>query len=94
MSFENDNYLARQYQVSSIDLDSKVDELLDLAVPPTSKNRELYREMMLTVARMAEDDRNRWDAKIMMQTLREMEASFSLLERFKPQSDCIWFCAH
>src|SRR5699024_2066609 len=83
MSFENDNYLARQYQVSSIDLDSKVDELLDLAVPPTSKNRELYREMLLTVARMAEDDRNRWDAKIMMQTLREMEASFSLLERFK-----------
>lgn len=83
MSFENDNYLARQYQVSSIDLDSKVNELLDLAVPPTSKNRELYREMMLTVARMAEDDRNRWDAKIMMQTLREMEASFSLLERFK-----------
>lgn len=83
MSFENDNYLARQYQLSSIDLDSKVDELLELAVPPTSQNRELYREMLLTVARMAEDDRNRWDAKIMMQTLREMEASFSLLERFK-----------
>ena len=83
MSFENDNYLARQYQVSSIDLDGKVDELLQLAVPPTSRNRELYREMLLTVARMAEDDRNRWDAKIMMQTLREMEASFSLLERFK-----------
>lgn len=83
MSFENDNYLARQYQVSSIDLDGKVDELLELAVPPTSQNRELYREMLLTVARMAEDDRNRWDAKIMLQTLREMEASFSLLERFK-----------
>lgn len=83
MSFQNDDYLARQYQVSSIDLDSKIDELLKLAVPPTSANLELYREMMLTVARMAEADRNRWDAKIMMQTLREMEASFSLLERFK-----------
>lgn len=83
MSFQNDDYLARQYQVSSIDLDSKIDELLKLAVPPTSPNLELYREMMLTVARMAEADRNRWDAKIMMQTLREMEASFSLLERFK-----------
>ena len=83
MSFESDDYLTRQYQVSSIDLDAKVDELLHLAVPPSSPNLELYREMMLTVARMAEADRNRWDAKIMMQTLREMEASFSLLERFK-----------
>ncbi len=83
MSFDSDDYLSRQYQVSSIDLDGKVDELLRLAVPPTSANFELYKEMMLTVARMAEADRNRWDAKIMMQTLREMEASFSLLERFK-----------
>ena len=83
MTFKNDDYLARQYQVSSFDLDTKVDELLKLAVPPTSQNLELYREMMLTVARMAEDDRNRWDAKIMLQTLREMEGSFSLLERFK-----------
>ena len=83
MTFQSDDYLARQYQVSSIDLDGKVDELLQLAVPPTSTNIELYREMMLTVARMAEDDHSRWNAKIMMQTLREMEASFSLLERFK-----------
>ena len=83
MTFQNDDYLTRQYQVSSIDLDEKVDELLKMAVPPTSVNFELYREMMLTVARMAGADRNRWDAKIMMQTLREMEASFSLLERFK-----------
>ncbi|HKM37311.1 MAG TPA: TIGR00730 family Rossman fold protein [Thiopseudomonas sp.] len=83
MTFKNDDYLTRQYQVSSFDLDTKVDELLKLAVPPTSTNLELYREMMLTVARMAEDDRNRWDAKIMLQTLREMEGSFSLLERFK-----------
>ncbi len=83
MSFDSDDYLSRQYQVSSIDLNSKIDELLHLAVPPTSRNFELYKEMMLTVARMAEADRNRWDAKIMMQTLREMEGSFSLLERFK-----------
>ena len=83
MSFEDENYLARQYQVSSLDLDSKVEELLQIALPPTSENFELYREMMLTVTRMAEDDRNRWDAKIMLKTLREMEASFSMLERFK-----------
>ena len=83
MTFETEDYLARQYQVSSIDLDGKVEELLKMAVPPTSSNFELYREMMITVARMAEDDRNRWDAKIMLRTLREMEASFSMLERFK-----------
>lgn len=83
MTFQDENYLSRQYQVSSIDLDGKVDELLKMVVPPTSANLELYREMMLTVARMAEADRNRWDAKIMMQTLREMETSFGILERFK-----------
>ena len=66
MSFDSDDYSARQYQVSSIDLDTKVDELLKMVVPPTSPNQALYREMMLTVARMAEADRNRWDAKIMI----------------------------
>ncbi|MFX8949735.1 hypothetical protein ABTM92_19490, partial [Acinetobacter baumannii] len=32
---------------------------------------------------MAQADRNRWDAKIMLQTLREMEHAFSVLEQFK-----------
>ena len=39
--------------------------------------------MLFTVTRMAQADRNRWDAKIMLQTLREMEHAFSVLEQFK-----------
>lgn len=83
MSNHSDEYLERQYLVSSFDVADRIDALLEAAVPPNSPNAKLYREMLLTVARMAEADRSRWDAKIMMQTLREMEASFDLLDRFK-----------
>lgn len=83
MSYENDEYMDRPYLVSDINIGEQIDELISAAVPPGSPNIKLYREMMLTVARMAEADRSRWDAKIMLQTLRELEASFSLLERFK-----------
>src|SRR5690606_1565587 len=40
-------------------------------------------EMLSTVIRMAQADRNRWDAKIMLQTLRELEQAFTVLEQFK-----------
>ena len=83
MPFEPDDYLARHFQASGIDLKDKIDELTTLAVPPASPNLPLYREMLMTVARMAQADRNRWDAKIMLQTLREMEHAFSTLEQFK-----------
>ncbi|MBS7326798.1 MAG: TIGR00730 family Rossman fold protein [Thiopseudomonas sp.] len=83
MSNHSDEYLERQYLVSSFDVAERIDALVEAAVPPNSPNAALYREMMQTVARMAEADRSRWDAKIMMQTLRELEASFELLDRFK-----------
>ncbi len=83
MPYEPDDYLSRHFQTSTIDLAAKVDELAGLAVPSASPNLPLYREMLLTVIRMAQADRNRWDAKIMLQTLREMENAFSLLEKFK-----------
>src|SRR5574344_2865366 len=83
MSNHSDEYLERQYLVSSFDVTERIDALLEAAVPPNSPNAPLYREMMQTVARMAEADRSRWDAKIMMQTLRELEASVDLLDRFK-----------
>lgn len=83
MPYEPDDYLARHFQASGIDLKDKVDELTSLAVPASSPNLPLYREMLMTVARMAQADRNRWDAKIMLQTLREMENAFSRLEQFK-----------
>lgn len=83
MPDEPDDYLARHFQTSGIDLRSKVDELTTLIAPANSLNRELYREMLITVIRMGQADRNRWDAKIMLQTLREMEHAFSVLEQFK-----------
>lgn len=78
-----DDYLSRHFQASGIDLIEKIEELTKLAVPPGSPNLSLYQQMLLTVARMAQADRNRWDAKIMLQTLREMEFAFSRLEQFK-----------
>lgn len=79
----NNDYLSRQYFASSLDFAQLIDQLLDRVSPKSSSNRPLYRDMLVTVARMAEADRSRWDAKIMNQTLKELEASFSLLERFK-----------
>lgn len=83
MPYEPDDYLSRHFHTSGIDLTSKVDELSALVVPAASPNLPLYREMLTTVVRMAQADRNRWDAKIMLQTLREMEHAFSTLEQFK-----------
>jgi hypothetical protein len=39
--------------------------------------------MMLTILRMAHDDSNRWNAKITLQALRELDQSFRTLERYK-----------
>lgn len=83
MSFEPDDYLARHFKTSGADLAAKVDELANLVVPSNSANLPLYREMLITVMRMAQADRSRWDAKILLQTMREMEAAFARLEQFK-----------
>lgn len=83
MAFESDDYLSRPFRVGGIDLGSKIEELTQLVVPESSPNRELYKSMLTTVVRMAQADRNRWDAKIMNQALRELERSFSVLDRFK-----------
>ncbi|MBC9251868.1 cytochrome D ubiquinol oxidase subunit II [Pseudomonas alcaligenes] len=83
MPYEPDDYLSRHFHTSGIDLTSKVEELAALVVPSASPNLPLYQEMLTTVIRMAQADRNRWDAKIMLQTLREMEHAFSTLEQFK-----------
>ncbi|WP_220812732.1 LOG family protein [Pseudomonas paralcaligenes] len=83
MPYESDDYLSRHFHTSGVDLTSKVEELVSLVVPAASPNLPLYQEMLTTVIRMAQADRNRWDAKIMLQTLREMELAFSTLEQFK-----------
>ncbi|MFP3561921.1 hypothetical protein SB861_66700, partial [Paraburkholderia sp. SIMBA_049] len=66
---------------NNIDL-SKIDEQLQL-VAPNSPNLPLYRDMMLTILRMAHDDTDRWSAKITLQALRELDHSFRALERYK-----------
>ena len=78
MPCKADDYLSRHFQTSGTDLARKVDELAAPAAPGDSPNLALYREMLFTVTRMAQADRNRWDAKIMLQTLREMEHAFSV----------------
>ncbi|TRX75511.1 LOG family protein [Pseudomonas mangiferae] len=83
MPHQPDDYLERHFKSSGIDLAQKVDELLNLTVPTGSLNGPLYRDMLVTVVRMAQADRNRWDAKILLQTLKEMEHAFSVLEKFK-----------
>ena len=52
-------------------------------VAPDSPNQPLYREMLLTVLRMAHDDIDRWNAKITLQAIRELEKTFRVLEQFK-----------
>jgi uncharacterized protein (TIGR00730 family) len=68
---------------SEEDLERRIEELVEAGVPENSRNLPLYREMLVTVLRMAQADRNRWDAKIMLQTLREMEHAFATLAQFK-----------
>ena len=76
------DYLARHWQTGSSELQTRVDELLAL-IHSGSENLELYRDMLLSIVRMAQADRDRWDAKIMRQTIRELEEAFARLEQFK-----------
>jgi uncharacterized protein (TIGR00730 family) len=50
---------------------------------PGSANTPLYRDMLLTVLRLAQEDRSRWDAKIILQTLRELDHAFRVLHSHK-----------
>lgn len=74
--------LGRDYQAGTLSILNKIEELLELTKGDKA-NIELYEEMLLSVVRTAQADRDRWDAKIMLQTLRELENAFSYLERFK-----------
>jgi len=58
MSFDSDDYLSRHFKTSGAELESKIDELAALVVPENSANLPLYREMLVTVMRMAQADRS------------------------------------
>jgi uncharacterized protein (TIGR00730 family) len=82
MPYVPNDLLSRHFQSNGMDLTAKVEEQLNL-VAPNSPNLALYRDMMLTVLRMAQDDRNRWNAKIVLQALRELDNAFRVLEQFR-----------
>ena len=82
MPYKPDDALASHFDGTGLDFTETIERQL-AALAPDSPNIPLYRDMMLTVLRMAEDDRNRWNAKITLQTLRELDHAFRVLERFK-----------
>ncbi len=82
MPFEPDD-LSHYFATSGAELSRRIDDLMALVVPADSPNLPLYREILITALRMAQADRSRWDAKIMLQTMREMEHAFGRLEPFK-----------
>src|SRR6185436_11796225 len=82
MPYVPNDVLSRHFQSNGVDLTAKVEEQLNL-VAPNSPNLPLYRDMILTVLRMAQDDRNRWNAKITLQALRELDNAFRVLEQFR-----------
>ena len=73
MPYQSSELLFSHFRDNNIDL-SNIDAQLQL-VAPNSPNLPLYRDMMLTILRMAHDDTDRWSAKITLQALlAEMRA--------------------
>lgn len=81
MPNQPNDYLLSHFRDNGIDL-SHLEEQLQ-SVAPNSPNLALYRDMMLTVLRMAHDDRDRWDAKITLRALRELDQAFRALQHYK-----------
>ena len=81
MPYQPNDLLSRHFQESG-DLIREVEAQLN-HVSPNSPNIPIYRDMILTVLRMAQEDHNRWNAKITLQALRELEQAFRVLEQFK-----------
>lgn len=79
----DNEYLARHYQVSKPQIEDKVAELIELASGSNQDNQSFYRMMMMTIIKLIEEDTERWDVKIITQTLKELERSFTLLSQFK-----------
>jgi uncharacterized protein (TIGR00730 family) len=76
------DYLTRHVQTGGTGLQQQIDALVN-ASAGKNVNAPLYREMILNIVRMAQADRDRWDAKIMLQTIAELEQAFCRLEIFK-----------
>ena len=82
MPYEPNDRLLQHFEASGVDLTQQVEAQLQL-IAPNSPNIPLYRDMILTALRMAQDDRSRWNAKITLQAIRELDHAFRVLEQFK-----------
>src|SRR3990167_6475601 len=72
MPYESNDLLLRHFEENGTDLTQQVDAQIQL-IAPNSPNISLYRDMILTVLRMAQDDRDRWSAKITLRAIRELD---------------------
>jgi hypothetical protein len=78
MPYEPNDRLLQHFEANGADLTQQVDAQLQL-IAPDSPNIPLYRDMILTVLRMAQDDSSRWNAKITLQAIRELDHAFRVL---------------
>ncbi|WP_263264024.1 LOG family protein [Pseudomonas sp. RIT-PI-S] len=82
MPYQPNESLTNHFKANGEDMLEAVESQL-ARLAPDSPNIPLYRDMLLTVLRMAQEDRNRWNAKIVLQTLRELDHAFRILETHK-----------
>jgi uncharacterized protein (TIGR00730 family) len=82
MPYLPDDSLTHHFQATDDSVLATVEAQL-ARLAPDSANIPLYRDMMLTVLRMAQEDRSRWNAKIILQTLRELDHAFRVLENHR-----------
>ena len=82
MPDQPNDLLTRHFPENGADLMQQVEAQLNL-IAPSSPNISLYRDMILTVLRMAQDDRDRWNAKITLKAINELDHAFRVLEQFK-----------
>src|SRR5450830_563712 len=76
MPYEPNERLLQHFEANGVDLTQQVEAQLQL-IAPDSPNIPLYRDMILTALRMAQDDRSRWNAKITLQAIRELDHAFA-----------------
>ncbi len=77
-----ENLLDRHYHVDQPELRACIDEFLRLAGASASDQVDLYRAMLWTCARIAQEDLDRWDVKILTNTLGELFQAFGELRHY------------
>ncbi len=80
----SDPWLNKHWRTAQPELASAIDDLLELA-GGEPRNAFLYRDIIRTAVRMHQRRADRWDAKILANTVREMDAAFVRLTQFHHQ---------